>query len=344
MEEGIDISEVRKDHLHASREYQVGGTSIQVGAREILPLKERDNQQEALVLFLGWGANEKASSYNELSHSLADSFGRRVLLVNTRPASLVEDSLYHEAEATHQFLEEMDITDAILAGYSQGGAKAVNLAAISQKNSTIKPEALVLLAPIGLDAQTSGNLVTTFALDTVVQTIPRIATEKVVPKSKGERTRIGKVGQSLTAAVDIVGGAVSEAVQSKKEYPDRLAHEIKEMVQKNPRLKELEIPVILIQGKYDKPAGPKGDLTKEQMAQTDVVQDEKGNLKYEKVNLDDKDKVASTLKEIFPNSQKVVRVLAKRSGNHAFVLLRSPQIARVVSYLTKRQSRSENKE
>lgn len=92
--------------------------------------------------------------------------------------------------------------------------------------------------------------------------------------------------------------------------------------QKNPRLEEIKIPIILIQGEKDKPAGPKGDLANEQQA----GQDEDGIVKQ-------------ALKALFPNSPNVIRVLAKRTGKHAFVLLRSSQIARVVSYLLERQKR-----
>src|SRR3989344_4712144 len=140
--------------LIAPREYRSESTKVQVSAREFLPLKESDNRQKALILFLGWGPSEKAPSYDELAHSLADSFGRRVLLVNTRAENVVDNTLYHEAVAAHHFLEEMGITDAIVAGYSQGGAKATNLAVIAQESSTVNPEALILLAPVGLDAKT----------------------------------------------------------------------------------------------------------------------------------------------------------------------------------------------
>lgn len=316
-----DVDQRLDSALIAPREYQSEGTKVQVSAREFLPFKESDNSQKSLILFLGWGPNEMASSYDELARSLADSFGRRVLLVNTKAENLVEDSLFHEAIATHHFLEEMNVTDAILAGYSQGGAKATNLAVISQESSTVNPEALILLAPVGLDAQTPAHLLTAFALD-IGETIPRIKTERVITKSQGEHDRNGKVRQSRRVAVDIIHGVAAEVAQNKAGYPKRLAHEIKEMAQKNPRLKELRIPVILMQGKYDKPAGPKGGLAKEQMAD----QDKEGLVK-------------KALKELFPESPYVNRILAKRTGNHAFVLLRSPQIARVVIYLFERQSR-----
>jgi pimeloyl-ACP methyl ester carboxylesterase len=318
MAEQVDQN--HRSKLLASHEYKAGGTKVEISAREFLPFKEHKNQQEALVLFLGWGPNEKASSYNELALSLADSFDRRVLLVNTRPRDLVEDSLYHEADATHKFLEEMNITDAILAGYSQGGAKATNLAVISQERSTVNPEALILLAPVGLDDQSPSRLLATFALDTVGQTVPRILTEKVIAKSKDEGGRIKKLRKSLFTAKDVAKGQSSEAVQSKANYPKRLAHEVNEMSQRNPRLKELEVPVILIQGQHDKSVGPKGILTKEQMAR----QDEEGAVK-------------KALKELFPKSPNVERILARRTSKHAFPLLRSPQIARVASYLLKRQ-------
>lgn len=343
MTEQVDQN--HRSKLLAPKEYKAGGTNVQISAREFLPFKEHNNKQEALVLFPGWAANEKSPSYNELALSLADSFGRRVLLVNTRPEDLVEDSLYHEAEATHQFLKEMDITDAILAGYSEGGVKAVNLAVIAQESPTVNPEALILLAPHGLVAQTPLELVKTFALDTLLETIPRIIREKSTLRSMGkgihpdsmgsdkdgvktvqlstpEPDHPGKVVQSLEAGRDVTRGALKEISQDRLQYPKRPKHDIVEMSKLNPRLDKIKTPVILIQGKHDKNAGPKGVLTKEQMAR----QDEGGVIK-------------KALEKLFPKSPHVDRILASRTSKHVFPLLRSPQIARVASYLLGRQKR-----
>ena len=315
-----EISKTRDSKLLAPQEYSVEETTIQVKAREFLPLKEQKNHQEALVLFLGWSFNENASSYEELAFSLADNFDRKVILVNTKTKDLIEDSLYHEAEAVHNFIHDLGIVDAILAGYSQGGAKATNLAVISQEKAVINPRALILFSPTGLNSQKPGTLAAAFSLDFVAQTIPRILTERTTTRSKGEGGRTSKLKQYLNVAEDVAAEAVSKIVKDKTKSPRRLAHEVSEMSQKNPRLEEIRIPVVLVQGKYDHPSGPKGKLAIEQMG----GQDKEGSVEKE-------------LKNIFPNSPYVKRVLAKRTGKHTLLFHRSRQISKVVSYLVGRQ-------
>ncbi len=308
--------------MFKSPEYQSGGITVQVNVREFLPQKEHDNPQKALILFQGWGPDIKASSYEDLASSLADSFSCRIFLANTRPEKLIADSLFHEATAMYQFLRDKNIADILIAGYSQGGALATNLAAICQKQSHINPEALILLAPAGLEPQTLSQVAASFALDTIGETIPRILMEKTSVKSKGESSRVGKAKQSLRTALDIAKGVTKEVASSGAKYPGRLLHEVKETTKLNPRLQEIAIPVIMIQGKHDRVLGPKGDLSKEQMAH----QDKEGLVK-------------NALQKLFPKSPYVTRVLARRTSNHAFILLRSPQISRVVSYLFERQKR-----
>ena len=323
--------------------YEVGGTSIEVTAREFLPSSKVDNPQEALILFQGWGPDVDAQSYDTLANSLAHCFNRRVLIVNTRAQQLIDDSLFHEAEAVSEFVKDQEISDLIIAGYSQGGAKATNLAAIcqnqkNQQDQSINPEALLLFAPAGLSEQSPIHLVATFIQDVVLETMPRIALEKIVARSTGQRRnqdkelvqvypaepkRPRKAWESLISAKDVVKGVFKELLRSKLN-PRRFLHEIREIAQLNPRLNDIKIPVILIQGKHDKPVAPQGDLSKEQMAK----QDEDGQVK-------------SALQTLFPSSPYANRILARRSANHALTLLRSPQIARVSAYLLERKKRKE---
>ncbi|HUV46617.1 MAG TPA: alpha/beta hydrolase [Candidatus Bathyarchaeia archaeon] len=323
--------------------YEFGGTNIRVKVREFLPGKEAYNPQEALVLFHGWGFTEKARSYDELANGLAKCFKRRVLLVDTRAEKLVEDSLYHEAKAVHQFLKEMGISDVVAAGYSRGGAEAVNFAAIPQiekaKEAPSDEEfcgigALLLVAPVGLRAQTPNELIETFMED-LKGTRKKIMEEKIVGQHGAgkeskygeyeERGRVGKIMKIVKAGGDIIGGLGGEVVRSNVRYRQRFDHQVEEMAQLNPRLARVNVPVVLIQGKYDLPAGPETALAKGQMAE----QDPSGIVK-------------KTLSSLFPGSPYVTRVLAERSGNHAFALVRSEQLARVMHYLFQRQNQANN--
>ncbi len=272
-----------------------GSVNIDVRTKSFLPEKGYDYcGRKDLILFLGWGPDEKAQSYEKLAQSLADNFCRQVHIVNTVPEKIIEDSLFYEAKAVANHIEKTKMSDVVIAGYSQGAAKAINLTSILQESSsTVKPESLILFAPACINQQSPGEITSRFLYDGLVETIPRVLTEKNILKPKGELDRFKKSKESLKVISDITVGIVN-----KLKDPKKLVNEIKEIAKENPRSKDVELPIILFQGKYDKAAGPRS------------------NINYE---------------EVFPNSPNVKRILATRSSNHDFVLVRSAQIARVAA-------------
>lgn len=277
-----------------------GVFNIDVRTKSFLPEKGYDYcDRKDLILFLGWGPDENAQSYEKLAQSMADNFCRQVHIVNTVPEKIIKDSLFYEAKATANHIEKMKMSDVVIAGYSQGAAKAINLTSILQEpSSTVKPESLVLFAPACINQQSPSEITKRFLLDGLFETIPRILTEKNIPPPKGELNRFGKSKESLKVISDITLG-----ILNKLKDPKKLVHEIKEIAKENSRLEDVKVPVVLFQGKFDKAAGPRS------------------NINYE---------------EIFPNSPYVRRILATRSSNHDFVLVRSGQIARTAAHFLRK--------
>lgn len=276
-------------------ETQNGIVDINLQARNFLPDKGYDycNRQD-LVFFLGWGPDENAKSYEKLGQSLADNFGREVHIINTIPEKIINDSLFYEAKAAANYIEKKQMSDVVVAGYSQGAAKAINLTSILQEPSFwVKPESLVLFAPACINEKKPSQLIKDFLSDGIFETIPRILSEDNTLRPKGELNRFGKSKESLRVISDITVG-----ILNKLKHPKKMVHEIKEIAKKSSRLEDIEVPIVLFQGKFDKAAGPRS------------------NIDYE---------------EVFPNSPYVKRILATRSSNHDFLLVRSEQIARVAA-------------
>lgn len=288
-----------------------GSVNIDIRTKSFWPDKGCDHfNRQDLVLFPGWATDENAKSYNNLGQSLADNFGCEVHIFNTIPEKIIEDSLFYEAKAAANYIRRMEMSDLVIAGYSEGAAKAINLTSILQESSsTIKPESLVLYSPVCINHQTPIQTTKRFLSDGLFETIPRILTEK----NKNGTSRFRKTKESGKIIADITVGIAKDVKKHKSKYPKVVVNEIREIAKENLKLKDIAVPVILLQGKYDKAAGPKGDLRNEEL-------------------------IEEKLKRLFPNSPHVDRIILEQSGNHAGVLVRSKEVAELTAKLFKKSS------
>ena len=220
-----------------------------------------------------------------------------------------------------EFMKHQSVDNVIAVGYSYGGAKATDFIAHCQKETTIKPEALLLLAPVGIQGQSAARLAATFALDTVGETIPSILIRGNIhnkPHNRSEKVRI-----TLSTSRDVLKGVLKDVIRHKAiGYPGRLRQQVKEMTQFNEHLKDIAVPVILLQGKRDRPVGPQGNLKRGQMP-----------------NQDPDRLVEKELKTLFPNSPYAKRILGERDSKHLMTMFRAPQISRVAKILLDRYKR-----
>ncbi len=288
--------------------YEIEGTEIEVKARVFLPKEQRGDPNKVMVMCAGWGVTERAGSYTHLMQSLANEMGCRVVLTDTRTDEVVRHSqLNFEAQAIYQLITDNEMVPNIVAGYSEGGSKAVNLAVLAEGGCQM----LILFAPAGLYEQKAGDLVKNFIQD-AAEAVPDILATK-------KSDRLKKAVKALVAAGDVVIGIGREMVRSRADYVKRMPAEIEEVARLNERLNQVNIPVIIIQGSKDKPVGPIGKLVAGQMG-----------------NNEQAGEVQQALSELFPSSPTITRLLGERYSHHAMTLLRDEQIARIVAYLTER--------
>ena len=289
-----------------------GSVNIDVQTKNFWPDKgcNHFNRQD-LVFFTGWATDGNAPSYRELFQSLANNFGREVHVLKTKPEKIIDDSLFYQAKAAANYIKGMEMSDVVVAGYSEGAAKALNLTYLLQKtDSTVKPEALLLMSPVFLNPKKSSGLLVANFLSDGGLTIGKILAEK----NENGSSRLKKTKESGRVMADIAMGIVKDAKEHKSKYPKVLANEIKEINQENLLSKEISVPVILFQGKYDGAAGPSEDFKNEEL-------------------------IEERLKRLFPNSPHIDRILLKQSGKHAGVLLRSKEVAELAFKLFKENSK-----
>ncbi|NMC36509.1 alpha/beta hydrolase [Candidatus Beckwithbacteria bacterium] len=290
-------------------------SEIRLNIQEVLPSVEIGNSEKSVVFFPGWGIEideELPSSYKELLQNIADKFGCPVVIAKTTSERRsdgyhLKHHLEDEAQVAAEYLEKQGIKNPIVIGYSKGGGYAAEFAIALQRLHN-QPEALILLAPIGISEQHPIKLAFNFGLDTLVETIPDLIRERhkrINPK--GEKDWHGKVLQSLCAAWDIAKGLSKQIERDGFGYPEHLRQEVIAMSKLNSKLAEIQSQVIVILGAKDRPLGLKG-------TKADVL-------------------------SLFPESSKVTVLIAERAGHHAFALLRSSQIVSIVQGLINREEK-----
>jgi len=125
---------------------------------------------------------------------------------------------------------------------------------------------------------------------------------------------------------------VRELLRSHVHYPRRLLGEIKEMAQANPRLTEIRVPVILVQGASDLLSHPA------QIIPAQASGEETQPSTYIK-NRHEREHVLQ--RRVFPQSPYVTMLVAEKMGYHALPSLRPKAVVHAPLYLLKRWKRTQ---
>lgn len=310
------------------------GESVEIISKEFpyFSSEPSEGQDERNVVFLpGWIMPADSPAVEKLGRAFAERAKGKAFAVTTRTEGTpgTEDPLYKEAQAVSKFIKEKGLKNIILAGHSQGGDKAIDLATILQEDPELHIHGLVLLDSMGLYEQDS--LATNFAKDSIVST-PATMVKNVVKNP-------GAVLQSLRAGNSVVGGIFKEIARSGTESLQRMKNEIEVMERKNPRLEQVQVPVILMSGSDDIVSHPdriipsgEEERILEEWERKDV---EAGTETY----IDPREKYLQ--ESMFPNSPYVRMVAPEKLGNHGLPLFRSESVANASLYLLKRFERRE---
>lgn len=299
--------------------YNIDGTNVEVEYLRFTPEtkngEELGQMKKSVIYFPGWSMPSDAESSEKLVQTLAEETvkdgGCSAFSVTSRAENVSSNSLSTEAMAIAKFVKEKGLEEIVLVGHSKGGQKAANVAVQIQKNHPdINVSGLLLYSPVGLYEQGGVELTTKFwgnALTQRMVTLP----DKKLNKAYGSLTR------------DISGSMIKEIKQLKQNYPKRVISEIVEMAKSDPAFKEIECPVILIQGQDDPVSSPEKTIESISNLETNDFSINKNK----------------HLEKIFPNSPYIRHIVGERLGNHGMAIYRSRAVARVALYLLRRYYR-----
>ncbi len=241
-----------------SETYRVDGTGIRVNYLIVppqsteFPSSAEQNPLEDIIIFLpGWMVNADSKSVQGISQSFANVGGKNVFIVDTKPERVVEDSLFKEAQAIAETVRAKGTKRITIVGYSEGGIRATNLAAILQNqvdNPDIVIDGVVLMDSMGLYKQKPSKLFTGFFIN-AAQGASRI-------RRSPEGSEYESLIQGLHSGTDFLFVFYRELLKRHVHYPRRLLSQIREMASLNTHLAQLRVPVVLIQGSDDPVSNP----------------------------------------------------------------------------------------
>lgn len=273
MDSPTEIGELSKEGEAriGSQVYGIEGARINLGWEKFFPAKPTfTSSDEAVVVLPGWGAKTNTKPVDVLGRAFADNSHMPTYAITAEAEPRVNDSLYKEAEAVLQFLQEKGIKKVTLAGHSQGGSRAINLVVLLQERQKVDPavevKGLILIDSVGLYEQDSSQMGRKFAVDSLIGTSlatvgnvlkyarRRIRQRQPVRKAFSQSWYANRVPQTLDVGWAALSGMLKDVgpmINSRSGYWQRVGPQVKEMVAKNPRISQIRVPVILIHGAGD---------------------------------------------------------------------------------------------
>lgn len=308
-----------------SGEYKEGeGLSLHEGVKHP-HLKKEGESGAGVVVLPGVGIEAGGEAGKDFGEAFARASKEPTYVVTTKVMQQLENSTYQEADAVKKFLREKGMESVIIAGNSMGGYKAVDLVSILQKEKSVDVRGLALLSSVGLRETTPLKLgVEFFAYDPAVSIVdlrgPESSDKARQHKNKpASRKRADAMGREVIAGI---GKYLAEATSGNLTTWERMAvawqriaAELKTASQVNPRLKEIECPVVLISGDRDLVSGV-----------NELVGSEG----------DSRSREAHFKKEIFPKSAGVKVIMPKEMGGHGVSILRAQEVAGAAIHSIKR--------
>jgi esterase/lipase len=267
------------------------------------------NSDEVIVFLPGLTMNPDDEIIKNLGQSYAESSKRNTYVIkselktksqNQEQINEVKETLFfEEALALKQFIQDKNFKNIIIAGYSVGGTKGIDLAYLLQNNVGVSVQGLILLSAPGLYKQEEGSLKKNLIEDS-------LATPKIVVSESDKYPDAFKRG--IQGAKSFAKIMLQDSSLSSTEVRQKVKRNFTEMEEYNPRVEELEIPVVIIQGSEDK-----------------VVEADK--IVPQEIDLAQREEY---LKEhIFKKSPYVKMVTADKLGKHGLPIFRAESVAKV---------------
>ena len=321
-----------KDEKTQTKTYEISGTNVAVNFEILSPKSsEQDQKPDQAIIFLpGWSVNAGMKTAEVTGQAFAEAGKQKVFIIDTKPDKVVEDTLYKEAEAVSRLLKEKGLKRVTIAGYSEGGIRAVDLAVILQQNLDIAIDGVILMESAGLyDQESKKKFVGKFLKDNLVDAPPAITKPlfhfNPIPLIRG-----------LRAGTDVIFGMVEEIARTKGNYPKRVRSQIREMIGTQTHIAELQAPVILIQGENDLVSNPEKIIPGYK---------EMGHLAKDEITDRQFDPREKFLQEnLFQESPYVRMVTGRKISNHVMPIARAEEVTKVSLYLLERYRRDKTQE
>ncbi|MFA6353396.1 MAG: alpha/beta hydrolase [Candidatus Paceibacterota bacterium] len=287
--------------------------------------KGENIKPDRVVIFLpGVGLDSDSSSVVESAQDFANASKTISYSISTRTDNpKIENSQAVQAEAIRQFMISHNLQEVTLVGNSQGANKAIELAAILEKEeggeAKIQVRGLILTNPAGLYEQDSKTMKTNFTKDALINT----------PQSwlkKGGS--LSAVGRTIRVGADIGVYIAKEIVTAPGEFTDRANREAKEASMLNNNTAEIKAPVVVVLGADDLVFDSKK-----------IIPDDSHGLHEDHdKRLALQNKRNEALKKIFPNSSNIKVLEATKSSTHGLHYARSRTVANASIEMLKRMS------
>jgi len=205
--------------------------------------------KKGMVFIQGWGTTVWDESYEQVNQDFSDHGDARVFAVKTRADKASQpDALLHEAAAVEQLIREQGLEEITVAGLSQGGAEAIDLVTLLQKNlPDLKINGLILEDAVRLYEQSPAHLISMFSADGT-----RTGAGMIAEGVKRPSGFLANAKTGIQAGTDVGRGVAKEMGRSGfRAWFKRSWSEVKEMASANPRTAEVRVPVAIIQGASD---------------------------------------------------------------------------------------------
>jgi len=216
-----------------------------------------------------------------------------------------------DANEVINFIEGKSIDNLVLAGYSQGAQKAVEISNLleEKKKDRVKNNGLILIEATGLYDE--DKLTSKFISEGT-----NTSKEIFKSKRKGKKKALKK---GIILLSEIISKGVSKLVKG------TLKEEIELMSKLDDSLDKVESPIVLVQGKNDKVSSPK--KIAENNGENEEIEKNQ-NVREEKY-----------LKNIFLKSKKINWLIPDQLASHALPVLRGREVAKTTLYMLARQKR-----
>lgn len=217
------------------------------------------------------------------------------------------DFLYEEARAISMFIEKKGIEEVTIVGHSEGGDKAINVAAILQEEVPgVAVHGLILLASAGLYKQTQ-------------ETIGKLPGHIANAGREDEDPAVAKRREQATQ--DIRLNNFQDAMQWFL-TPQRTPIQIEEVTRKNPRMADVACPIVVFFGKDDPVANLAGIVSPRAEKR---VRKKLGEISG--VNNKTVAARAEIARKIFPLSSGVRIYVAEKTPDHLFPIVEPKHVA-----------------